>query len=145
MHTGLSNAAEGEEGPLLQPIWFRNLSVKAANISSPFALVLVVTARNPEEPLSPPQLTEFASSHQLSRSQSCTYQCWSKYKQHETLHMNGECQNYLSTRSSDDRFHPIFFQTPSFIPPLACFCFCFLSPLMTCFTALRKDDYRKLM
>lgn len=153
LQTGLSNAAGGERAPLSQPIWFRNLLVRAASASSPFGQAFVVTARNPEELFSPPQssLTEFASSHQLStissRSQSCTYRCWPKYKQQETLHMNGECRNHLSTASSGDRFHPIFFQTPGFIPPLAWFwlCFCFLSPRMTRSAAFRKDDYRKLM
>lgn len=99
-----------------------------------------------------PDLTEFASSHQLStissRSQSCTYQHWPKYSSFallETQCVKGKCRNNLNTSASSDRFHPVLFQTLSFIPPLACFCFCFRSPLMKRFTALRKDDYRKLM
>lgn len=97
-------------------------------------------------------LTEFASSHQLStissRSQSCTYQHWPKYSNSVLLEIQGvkgKCRNNLNTLSSGDRFHLVLFQTLRFIPPLACFCFCFRSPLMTRFTALRKDDYRKLM
>lgn len=132
-HTGPSNAAGGERVPLSQPIWFGNLLGRAASTSSPFASAVVAMARNPKEPFSPPQsslnLLPPTSSAQLSsRSQSRTYQCRPKYKQQEILPMNGECRNHPSTASSRDRFHPLLFQTPSFIPPLACFGFVFFPP-----------------
>ena len=55
LHRELSDAAGGERAPLSQPIWFGNLLVKAASISSLFASAFVVTARNPEELFSPLQ------------------------------------------------------------------------------------------
>jgi len=105
-------------------------------------------ARNPEGLFSPPQsslnLLPPTSSAQSVAEVNHAVTSAGQNACNGKLQMNGECRNHLSIASSGDKFHPAFFQTPSFIPPLAWFWFCLPSPQMTRFTALRKDDYRKL-
>jgi len=126
MHTRLNGAA-GKTAPLSWPICWRNLLFRAASTSALF--LFAVKARYPEKLLSPSQsslnlLPPTSSVQSVSAvSHALTSAGWST--SNRKLHTGGECHHHLSTMSSSDRFHPPHLQSPSFVPPSACFFACF--------------------